>query len=543
MDSHHGNKDVTWKTQSIRRAEVLPTHPPNSAAARLGGHASTSGPSTNLLHRREWCSVAQVLRNQQQALQSTLNTPWESFRDGRQVHAEMAQQAVDRRLLASALAARTSKIKGTIQSIQNKLIKPESGPEFVQSLAATLDAGEQQITDLKQEQRHKYDALTKEEQYLSRELELMLDRLESPAWNLAHQSEQAPLAQPPVARLPAAYHPKQGGGLLPEVEAFDDFHEQHGPTGGWHPDDHSEFERILKVCKGDYSHATLMCYDQMIGFKRSDIIAHARWHAEHQELYVRKRIALAEWRNQKEAEKAAIALQASVDPPSARQAQHQRQHHQEQSRMSRQAVQPSCTSHLEPSPRASAFCRELRRQSLAEWRAAREQEERELTIQLAEQQELQKQTELAVQAERQAANKHKLEEYHHLKAQQDAQAAAQAALASDQPVSRLDFEQLHRIKQRNHELMQRKKETTAAKQHEEEERLSRLHAIQEQVSAKVNAKVQKDPQRLLKVTAAAQQRLAAEQEDSHSSKPSGFIRHISGKGVPAWRQPLRGMQV
>ena len=32
----------------------------------------------------------------------------------------------------------------------------------MQSLAAMLDAGEQQITDLKQEQRHKYDALTKE---------------------------------------------------------------------------------------------------------------------------------------------------------------------------------------------------------------------------------------------------------------------------------------------------------------------------------------------------------------------------------------------
>ncbi|KAL3133005.1 hypothetical protein ABBQ38_006914 [Trebouxia sp. C0009 RCD-2024] len=432
----------------------------------------------------------------------------------------MNQEAVDRRLLVSALAARTSKIKGTIESIQNKLSKPEPGPEFVQSLAAALDAGEHQITDLKQEKRHKYNALTKEEHYLSRELELMLDRLESPAWNLAHQSEQASL-QPPVARVPAAYHPKQGGGLLPEVEAFDDFHEQHGPTGGWHPDDHSEFERILKVCKGDYSHATLMCYDQMIGFKRSDIIAHARWHAEHQELYVRKRIALAEWRNQKEAEKAAIALQAAVDRPSARQAQHQRQQHQEQSRMSR----------------------ELRQQSLAEWKAAREQEEREITVQLAEQQELQKQAELTALAERQAANKHKLEEYHHLKAHQDAQAAAQAALATGQPVSRLDPEQLHRIQQRNHELMQRKTESAAAKQHGEEQRLSRLHAIQQQVSAKVNAKVQKDPQRILKVTAAAQQRLAAEQEDSHSSKPSGFIRHISGKGVPAWRQPLRGMQV
>ncbi len=69
---------------------------------------------------------------------------------------------------------------------------------------------------------------------------------------------------------------QHGGGLLPEVEAFEDFHEQHGPTGGWSPDDHSEFERILKACKGDYSHATLMCYDQMIGFKRADIITHAR---------------------------------------------------------------------------------------------------------------------------------------------------------------------------------------------------------------------------------------------------------------------------
>lgn len=49
-----------------------------------------------------------------------------------------------------------------------------------------------------------------QEHYLSRELELMLDRLESPAWNLAHQSEQASLAQAPIARVPAAYHPKVG---------------------------------------------------------------------------------------------------------------------------------------------------------------------------------------------------------------------------------------------------------------------------------------------------------------------------------------------
>lgn len=79
--------------------------------------------------------------------------------------------------------------------------------------------------------------------------------------------------------IPSLIVLQQGGGLLPEVEAFEDFHEQHGPTGGWHPDDHAEFGSILKACKGDYSHATLMCYDQMIGFKRADIIAHARYEA------------------------------------------------------------------------------------------------------------------------------------------------------------------------------------------------------------------------------------------------------------------------
>lgn len=57
------------------------------------------------------------------------------------------------------------------------------------------------------------------------------------------------------------------------------------------------------------------------------------------------------------------------------------------------------------------------------------------------------------------------------------------------------------------------------------------------------AKHIKRASRVLQATAAAQQRVAAEQEDSHGSKPSGYIRNVSSKAVPAWRQPLRGMQV
>ena len=65
-------------------------------------------------------------------------------------------------MLASELAARTSKIKGTIESIATRLHSPQPGSDFVQSIAAALDAGEAQITDLKTEQRENYDALTQE---------------------------------------------------------------------------------------------------------------------------------------------------------------------------------------------------------------------------------------------------------------------------------------------------------------------------------------------------------------------------------------------
>ncbi|DBA97192.1 TPA: hypothetical protein ACH3X1_014951 [Trebouxia sp. C0004] len=521
MDVKNISEGVLWVTQDLNSAEVTHTHPVMSAEARQRGHASTSGHHTHLKQRREWCSTAHMLRNQQHAVENTLRLPMEPLRDGRQTQLDINQQASERRLLASALAARTDKIKQTVESIVNKLDNPQPGSHFVESIAAGLDAGEIQITELKAEQRQKYDALTKEEHYLTRQLELMLERMESPAWSLAPQADQPYVTHSVAARVPAAYQPKHGGGLLPEVEAFQDFHEQHGPMGGWHPDDHSEFERYLKACKGDYSHATLMCYDQMIGFKRADIISHARWHAEHQELYVKKRIALAEWRNQKEAQKAALAVQASFEVPTAHQAHQHRQLHQEQQRISR----------------------DMRQKSLADWKEAKDQEELEAAERRAERQVLQKQAELAAFAERQAANKLKLEEYHQLKAQQDAEAAAEAAAADRGSAVKLSAEQLQRLKERNHMFMQRRTEAAFVKQREQEERAAQLETLKVQVSAKVNAKVQKDPQRILKATAAAQQRLTAEQEDCHGSKPSGFIRNVSSKAVPAWRQPLKGMQL
>lgn len=50
--------------------------------------------------------------------------------------------------------------------------------------------------------------LAMQEHHLSRELEMMLERLESPAWNLAPHIEQPHTVSTAATRVPAAYQPK-----------------------------------------------------------------------------------------------------------------------------------------------------------------------------------------------------------------------------------------------------------------------------------------------------------------------------------------------
>jgi hypothetical protein len=68
--------------------------------------------------------------------------------------------------------------------------------------------------------------------------------------------------------------------------------------------------RVLKAHRGDYAATVLACCDAMVGYERLDIVAHARWHAQHEELALRKRLALATWRQSRDA--AAHAQRASA---------------------------------------------------------------------------------------------------------------------------------------------------------------------------------------------------------------------------------------
>ena len=60
-----------------------------------------------------------------------------------------------------------------------------------------------------------------------------------------------------------------------------------------------------------------------------------RWHAEYQDLYVKKRIAMAEWRDHRNAERAAASVRAEAECAPARQDQAEHQKAVEEERLFR----------------------------------------------------------------------------------------------------------------------------------------------------------------------------------------------------------------
>jgi hypothetical protein len=82
---------------------------------------------------------------------------------------------------------------------------------------------------------------------------------------------------------------------------FDVYDEKYGPNGNWHPEDHQEFVQLLRANRGDYAATILHCCEKVLGgFDRLDIVAHARWYSRYEELAMRKRLALQEWRQVKD---------------------------------------------------------------------------------------------------------------------------------------------------------------------------------------------------------------------------------------------------
>ena len=84
----------------------------------------------------------------------------------------------------------------------------------------------------------------------------------------------------------------------PAVAEYDAFIEEYGSTGGWADVDHARWRRCLARCNMHYAAATAMAADDLapFGIERAEVVRHARWDAEREHLFEKKKEAVRAWR-------------------------------------------------------------------------------------------------------------------------------------------------------------------------------------------------------------------------------------------------------
>eukprot|EP00892_Ulva_mutabilis_P007778 jgi/Ulvmu1/5372/UM022_0167.1 len=383
---------------------------------------------------------------------------------------------------------------------------------------------QQQLNDFKSSQRQAFQQLQQEEDVLERDLEMFERRMESDAW---HDSIAAAPTKP-SGPAPSCSAGKRGGqGLLPEVIEFDAYEEEYGTEGNWHSDDHKEFLRVLHCHKGDYAATVLECSQRMVGFDRLDILAHARWHSQYEELGIRKKLAIQEWRRRREEE--------------ARAQRERAEHAVDAGPATRGGAQMSKQEETE---------RRYTKSVIAEWKACKEQE----AAAARQAQEAAKRAKAAQEAAQRSARQHEIAAQREARRAKEAAAAERLARdaqavhvgfhggergatpggrAADTPARRpLTADKNRVLQERNRQMLERR---AAAVQSRKEQQSMRA-ARQAQMAAKVHVTAIPDRTRLFQATASSASRMAAEKENEHGAKDSGFIRHVPHK-APA-RIPL-----
>eukprot|EP00878_Enallax_costatus_P044475 GHUV01053116.1.p1 GENE.GHUV01053116.1~~GHUV01053116.1.p1 ORF type:complete len:497 (+),score=185.11 GHUV01053116.1:231-1721(+) len=462
-----------------------------------------------------------------------------------------------------ALFAAVGDAKLHLRGLQKQVNEGQPTPSFIQALAAQISGFTQLLNTLKASHRQQYASLLQQEQQLLQELEAadIVEDYEplqheshsqdsqgqqnadgfSPSRQGCFSSQQprrssadghAPATTPrrrstasAGAAGSAAAH-SSAGNLLPEVAAYDNFLAKHGPTGGWHPDDHNTFMSVLRSNRGDYSAAVPAAADALPMHTRQAILAHCRWHADFMELDMRRRVALVNWRAAKDAQKLAMQAEAAALQDISTQ------------------VQQATHDQLEKE------VRQVQKQRVEQWRQQRQQQAQQEAVRLQQERERQ----LQELEQKRAALKQRLEVMRSEKQQQAAASAApskEPSATSARPLSRESSQKqqelLQRLQRRNSATFERRQQLMTAK---EEKQAARDRAQQQLLAEIETVNVDRDPNRLLAATASAASRRASKDEAdgavaaeksilARASMPSGFVLHIGHKAVPAWASGMR----
>ena len=494
--------------------------------------------------QRAWAAEAQRLAAQAARLEAEVRSALSADNPCRaEVERETLREEGTRLALARELGSRADAARRGVAALGDLMEAASAGGDGAAALLARLtremDDSEAEILALKESSHSRFEVLLKEEADIEAELSAFEQRrarweTESAA---AGTSARGGPAAPPSMVSRAAARASAGGAeeSPPEVQAYDDFVATKGQLGGWDEADHEMFMKQLKAAGGDYSAVVARASERLAHIPKQDVIAHARWHAEHEDLLAERRAAIQRWRLRRdmarlgskrgnrdrafglgpmatniapesddsddlaaiaeaelrareERELAAEVKRAEVRAWKAEKAARDRDAMEEQKRLDARRAQAA---------RASKEANAVRRAAALEYRARREA----------------------------AAAARKAEEL----------VKADAARAARPKLTKEDAMRMH---ERDLRMVERKAASKAAKREEEQERARRLERMAASVRSEVDKKVVADKGRVLRPTSAQARRVEALHDRDRGLFNDGTVnvRHHEVRATPSWRQ-------
>lgn len=408
-------------------------------------------------------------------------------------------------MLRKTLKSQVALVQRKVNGLRTHLSTGSKLKSAVTDLALAIDEADAALGEAKRSHAHSFRSLMAQEQSLEAELEDAANRIaiheerrtSYGPWmhqrdKIEREEEGNPTSDDDRHHPRPDQHEKKGGVavrgqssrnkgcLAPEVVEFETFVQQSGgDSGGWDREDHEEFVKIVKHCNGDYLQAIAVCEERTVGYTHAEIVAHANWHMDYLDLLVRKRNALAKWREEKEKEKSKVlATSALLDCPSASEAKEER-------------VKAGRTS------AATSHEQQVKKEIVLKWKQQKEEESRMKEAERMEALTRQQERKRIEIEERQLLNKMKIESHREAKDRAEKiQRMRSEIKAMDQAPNQpsIDPVKAWRVEERNNSFLRRRHSLIAQ---QEEKKMARQE-VQARMLDKVRVEAPSDPKRLLK---------------------------------------------
>ncbi|KAG1679927.1 hypothetical protein FOA52_006991 [Chlamydomonas sp. UWO 241] len=458
--------------------------------------------SRNAHDVRTWTQQLKLLRRREAVVAAEIAQAPDVFKGMRDVVSSAREapssDAASLTSLHRKLWADVDAVKAAVSLVVCQLSRPNAaaGQDAVLGLASKIDRADRALGQLKRQQATAWRALVEQEERLEADLEAcILDIVEGPVliqpttaapeacarggggpgpgssdddsedsggeagssgggggWGSGGSGARGARGGARRASVSDARRGSAGGGggcLAPEVATFEDFVCARGEYGGWEKEDHEEFVRIVKACGGDYARAVAAVMEDVIGYSKAEVVAHANWHMDYMDLLVRKRGAIGRWRAQRDEQRAQQASQAAL--------------------LMGAAEEHAVSAHARAA-RDSAAAREaaVQKELVAQWKAGRADAQAAEEARRADAARAAAERAAAAAAARQAENRAVLADARDAKARAEAVQRARVAAAAARDAAaagqRADPAAAWRVRERNECLLKRRHDLQANKE-------------------------------------------------------------------------------